>query len=107
MLKPLSILAALELSPSLLLVDEIENSVHRSMIEYVINTLDSLEVPVLVATHSPLVVDPVGSGKILVTVKEPGKGTTVEAFTSPQGASQMTRRARGNFQRLRTLQGIT
>ena len=68
----------------MLLVDEIENSVHRSMIEYVINTLDSLEVPVLVATHSPLVVDPVGSGKILFTVKEPGKGTTVEAFTSPR-----------------------
>lgn len=82
--KLLSILTAVELSPSLLLVDEVENSMHRSMIEYVVDTLDSLEVPVLVATHSPLVVDLAGPEKTLVTVKEPGKGTTVEVFTSPR-----------------------
>ena len=82
--KLLAILAAVELTPSLLLIDEIENSMHRSMIEYVVDTLDSLEVPVLVATHSPIVVDLVGPEKTLVTVKEPGKGTTVEAFSSPR-----------------------
>ncbi len=82
--KLLSILAAVELGPSLLLIDEIENSMHRSMIEYVVDTLDSLEVPVLVATHSPIVVDLAGPEKTLVTVKEPGKGTAVEAFSSPR-----------------------
>jgi len=81
--KLLSILAAVELTPSLLLIDEIENSMHRSMIEYVVDTLDGLEVPVIVATHSPIVVDLVGPEKTLVTAKKPGKGTMVEVFSSP------------------------
>ncbi len=76
--KLLAILTAVELRPSLLLIDEIENSMHRRMIEYVVDVLNSLEIPVLVATHSPLVVDLVGPERTLIVTRKPGEGTTVE-----------------------------
>ncbi|MET1101744.1 MAG: AAA family ATPase, partial [Pyrodictiaceae archaeon] len=82
--KLLSILVAVELGPSLLLIDEVENSLHLSALEYVVDTLDSLEVPVIVATHSPVVVDLAGPEKTLVTARDPDKGTVVEEFKSPR-----------------------
>ncbi len=65
-IKLLSILTAIELKPSILLIDEIENSMHARMLEYVVDELDSLDIPVVVATHSPVVVDLVGSEKTII-----------------------------------------
>ena len=80
MLKLLAILTAVELGPSILLIDEIENSMHAEMLEYVIDELNSLEIPVLVATHSPIVVDLVGPERTYVVRKELGTGTVIEGF---------------------------
>lgn len=80
--KLLAILTAVELKPSLLLIDEIENSMHYRMIEYVVDVLNHLEIPVLVATHSPHIVDLVGPERTIVVSKKPGEGTVAERFSN-------------------------
>lgn len=82
-IKLLSILTAIELGPSILLIDEIENSLHARMLEYIVDELNSLRQPVIVATHSPIVVDLVGLERILIVRKEPNSGTIVERISDP------------------------
>jgi len=82
-IKLLSILTAIELEPSILLIDEIENSLHARMLEYIVDELNSLRQPVIVATHSPIVVDLVGLERILIVRKEPNRGTIVERISDP------------------------
>ncbi|MGC8581005.1 MAG: AAA family ATPase [Thermoplasmata archaeon] len=55
--KMLFILAAIELKPKILLIDEIENSLYASLIEYIMDSLQSCDTTVIVSTHSPVVVD--------------------------------------------------
>lgn len=55
--KMLSILTAVALKPSLILIDEIENSLHLKFIEELLDVLEYSESKVIIATHSPLVVD--------------------------------------------------
>ena len=78
--KLLAILAGVSLKPSVLLIDELENSMHYRMLEYVVDMLNGLEIPVIVATHSPQVVDLVGLERVLVVRKDPEEGTVVERF---------------------------
>ncbi len=78
--KLLAILAGVSLEPSVLLIDELENSMHYRMLEYVVDMLNGLEIPVIVATHSPQVVDLVGLERVLVVRKDPEEGTVVERF---------------------------
>jgi len=91
MLKVLAILAAVELNPSLLLIDELENSLHARLIEYVVDVLNSLSVPVLVATHSPAVVDLVGPERTIVVERGAGGGTRVTRIEDPEGLSRKLR----------------
>lgn len=78
LIKLVAIMLAAELGPSVLLIDELENSMHAKLLEYVVDELNTLPVPVIVATHSPIVVDLVEPGRVLVARKEPGRGTTVK-----------------------------
>ena len=55
----LTILVAVELNPKILLIDEIETSLHARIIDYVIGILKNTESTVIVTTHSPLIVDSV------------------------------------------------
>jgi len=80
LLKIVAIMTAAELNPVLLLIDEPENSLHARMIEYLVDELNSLRVPVLVATHSPIIIDLVGPERIMITRKTPDKGTVVETI---------------------------
>jgi len=91
LLKVLAILAAVELGPSLLLIDELENSLHARLIEYVVDVLNSLDVPVLVATHSPAVVDLVGPERTIVVERGEGGGTRVSRIKDPEGLSRKLR----------------
>ena len=91
LLKVLAILAAVELGPSLLLIDELENSLHARLIEYVVDVLNSLSVPVLVATHSPAVVDLVGPERTIVVERGEGGGTRVSRIKDPEGLSRKLR----------------
>ncbi len=82
--KILSILTAVELNPSILLIDEIENSMHAEMLEYIVDELDALSIPVIVATHSPVVADLVAPDKIYIVSRKPETGTVVERLEDPE-----------------------
>ncbi len=70
LIKVLAIATAVELEPSLLLIDEIENSLHAKALEVIFDLLNNLEVPVLVATHSPILVDLVGPERTIIVNKD-------------------------------------
>ena len=82
LIKLVALMTAASLRPSILLVDELENSMHARLLEYVIDVFNSLDNPVLIATHSPLVVDLVDPERVLVAVKEKGRGTKVSRAAS-------------------------
>lgn len=85
--KILAILAALELKPSLLAIDELENSLYKEALEYVIDELRNSESTVVVTTHSPLVVDMVKLEDLLITEKTE-KGTLLSRVKAPQKLRQ-------------------
>ncbi|MCE4610558.1 MAG: ATP-binding protein, partial [Desulfurococcales archaeon] len=81
LIKLLAIATAASLEPSVLLIDELENSMHAELLELAIDMLNRLETPVLIATHSPLVVDMVEPERVIVLSKEPGGPTRVERLS--------------------------
>lgn len=81
--KVLSVLAAVELSPSLLAIDEIENSLYKEALEYVLDELRECESTVILTTHSPLVVDIVKLEDLLI-VERTGEGTVLSRVTAPE-----------------------
>ncbi len=64
--KLLAVLAAIELNPKLLLIDEIETSLHARIIEYIVDLLKDVDSTVIVTTHSPLVVDYVNMDDLIL-----------------------------------------
>ena len=83
LIKVLAIGAAMGLEPSLLLVDEVENSLHASLLEVLFDELNTLPVPVLAATHSPIPVDLAGPERTLIARLGP-EGATVERVGDPR-----------------------
>lgn len=75
--KVLHILTALESKPSILCIDEIENSLHSEILEYVVNELKNSGVQCLIATHSPVVVDVAGLENLLLVERTP-EGSVVK-----------------------------
>ncbi|MFX0174396.1 MAG: AAA family ATPase [Candidatus Hodarchaeota archaeon] len=58
LIKFLSILAAIEFKPKLIIIDEVENSLHAKVIKYILDELrDLTETTVIITTHSPVVID--------------------------------------------------
>jgi len=67
LIKSLVILTAMEKEPPLLFVDEVENSLHPELLEFLISTLKrESKGYVFVATHSPLVLNLVESEEIWI-----------------------------------------
>jgi len=83
-IKLMAIATAVELQPAFLLIDELENSLHAEALEKVFDVLDSLEIPVLIATHSPVLVDLAKPEKVIVVSRTVKGGTTVEYFEEPK-----------------------
>ena len=73
--KLLAILAAVELRPKILLIDELENSLHGRIIEYVVALLKSIDSTVIVTTHSPFVVDSVNIDDLILVERNNHKTT--------------------------------
>lgn len=82
--KLLSIIVAIALKPSLLAVDEIENSLHASLIDYLMRELEDMEDPVIIATHSPVVVDLAGPERTLLVSRSTDGSTLIEKLAPPQ-----------------------
>ena len=82
---------ALESLPSIMLIDEIENSMHAALLEVVFDVLNSRDIPVLVATHSPLIIDLAGPDRIIL-IRRTGEGTIAEKIPDPRRLSDMLER---------------
>jgi len=80
--KTLLILAALELKPSLLAIDEIENSLHPQLVETLLDELRRSGTQVLAITHSPAVVDAVEPEDLILTEKD-SEGTHFRRVKEP------------------------
>ena len=75
-LKLLVVLAAMRTEPSLLLIDEVENSLYREALELVFDEIKSNGLNVLLTTHSPHLVD-LTTLDNLVLISKPGTETLV------------------------------
>ncbi len=71
--KLLFILTGLYGTSSMLLVDEIENSLHLSAIEFALDIIKSEDVQTIICTHSPLIIDLLDLQDILVCIKDRGE----------------------------------
>jgi len=67
--KVLAVLTAVESKPSVLAIDEIENSLYKEALENVLDELRESESTVIITTHSPLVVDMVRLEDLLIAEK--------------------------------------
>ena len=67
--KMLAILAAIELRPRFLLIDEMEASLHARMVQYATAELKACDSNVIVATHSPVVIDSVEPEDLILLEK--------------------------------------
>lgn len=81
--KILAVLAAIELKPSLLAIDEIENSLHAKALRYIIDELRASGTTVVLTTHSPVVVDMVKLEDLLIAEKT-SEGTTLTKIREPE-----------------------
>jgi len=82
--KLLSILLAIETKPALLIIDELENSLHPRALEYVVTELKNSGCTVIAATHSPAVVDMVKPEDLLLVSKNPDGETEVRRIKEPE-----------------------
>ena len=83
--KALLILASIEERPSILLIDEIENSLHAELLEYIIDELKEASkqgTTVIAATHSPVVIDLVDL-EDLILVEKGTMGTVLSRVEEP------------------------
>ena len=71
--KTLAILTAVYLEPPLLMIDEIENSLHPETLEMIIDTLRESRSQVVITTHSPVVVDIVEPSELILVDKKDGE----------------------------------
>ncbi|MDT7970231.1 MAG: AAA family ATPase [Vulcanisaeta sp.] len=78
LIKALAVASAIELRPTMLLIDEVENSLHVRALKVIYDVLNSLEVPVIIATHSPALVDMAEPERVFVVSRGDDGGTVVE-----------------------------
>ena len=70
--KFLALITALELKPSLLVVDELENSLHPKLLELVLDAFKHSDSTIIAATHNPYVIDICDPKDIIIVEKEYG-----------------------------------
>jgi len=68
--KLLIVLVAIELNPRILLIDEVDTSLHAKIIEYLISAFKTSAPTVIVTTHSPLVIDLVDLEDLILLERE-------------------------------------
>ena len=90
--KLLAILSALELEPSLLIIDEIENSLHPKTLEMLLDELKSSDTTVIVTTHSPVVVDMIEPEDLAIVEKIAGE-TKFRRIENPEEIKKKLREA--------------
>jgi|GEM_PF-695138 predicted ATPase len=89
--KVLSILVAIELKPTLILIDELENSLHPEAIEYIVYELKNSGCTVIASTHSPAVVDIVEPEDLILVERDIEEGTKVERIKDVEAVKRWLR----------------
>ncbi|MGC8613983.1 MAG: AAA family ATPase [Conexivisphaera sp.] len=89
-LKAIALFYILDRRPALLLVDELENSLHLELLELVISAFRSSGTKVIATTHSPMVVDLTDPGELVLTTRS-GAATVAGRITN---ARELRRRLR-------------
>jgi len=86
--KLIMILELIEQKPEMLVIDEIENSFHEKMIEYILDTIIARGIKTIISTHSPIMVDLVDLKDILI-VKMVNNQTKVEHIRNSKQKSKI------------------
>lgn len=71
--KILTLLTAIYLKPPLLIIDEIENSLHPESLELILDTIKASDIQAIITTHSPVVVDMTEPDDMVLVEKEQGE----------------------------------
>ncbi|VVB92833.1 DNA replication and repair protein RecF [uncultured archaeon] len=71
--KILTLIIAIYLKPPLLIIDEIENSLHPETLELILDTIRAADVQAIITTHSPVVVDMTEPDDMVLVEKEQGE----------------------------------
>ena len=90
--KLLAILSALKLEPSLLIIDEVENSLHPRTLEILLDELKSSDAKVIVTTHSPVIVDMTEPEDLVIVEKIAGE-TKFRRIKNPEEIKRKLREA--------------
>ncbi|WP_167827865.1 AAA family ATPase [Pyrolobus fumarii] len=88
-IKLLTVMTGILLEPSILVIDEIEDSMHARMIERLFDELRGLETPVILTTHSPVIVDLAGPERLIVLRRGSDGATIAERVREPQKLRKM------------------
>ncbi|ASJ01862.1 recombinase RecF [Thermococcus profundus] len=86
--KTLAILTATYLKPPLLIIDEVENSLHPETLELLLDTLKESESQVIITTHSPVVVDMTDPKDVIFVEKIHGE-TEFKRIPNPEEIKKM------------------
>ena len=82
--KVLVILTALETKPSILAIDELENSLHLEAVERILDELMSADCIVVATTHSPLVIDRVDPKDVIFMERDEEGATVMKRVPDPE-----------------------
>ena len=82
--KTLVILTAIETKPSILAIDELENSLHLEAIERILDELMSADCIVVATTHSPLVIDRVDPRDVIFVERDEEGATVMKRVPDPE-----------------------
>ena len=88
--KVLTILTAIYLKPSLLIIDEIENSLHPETLELILDTIRKSDVNAIITTHSPVVVDMVDLSELILIEKD-SEGSKFRRIKDPDKIKEFLR----------------
>lgn len=81
--KLILILSAIEMKPTMLLIDELENSLHDTILEYLIDSLRDSGINSVLTTHSPLVVNDVDLSEIRILERD-ANGSKIKIVDKPE-----------------------
>lgn len=85
--KVLLVLIALEAKPSLLMIDELENSLHDTAIQYILDFIRESGVYTIISTHSPLVINSTNLEELRI-LENTMNHSTVRSVTDPNSTKK-------------------
>ena len=85
--KVLLVLIALEAKPSFLMIDELENSLHDTAIQYLLDSIRESGVNTMISTHSPLVINSTNLEELRI-LENTANHSTVRSVTDPNSTKK-------------------